>query len=193
MYTRSLTSGDSGTSALCEGSGKNKVDRVCAAVRSALMSMETKKFLLSIITTHVRETSPNLEAVLTILKELKGIYKYQKSRLYWQLMYLAHLFPISASSDIFSTEEAVKYSLLLVDVNELYNIALGMYDFELVLLVAEKSQKDPKEYLPFLNELQRLPVDYQRYKIDVYLKRYEKALQHISKCGMYYNCVNLSI
>ena len=28
-----------------------------------------------------------------------------------------------------------------MDVNELYNVALGMYDFELVLFVAEKSQK----------------------------------------------------
>ncbi len=70
-----------------------------------------------------------------------------------------------------------------MDVNELYNIALGMYDYNLVLLVAEKSQKDPKEYLPFLNELRKLPVDYQRYKIDVYLQRYDRALEHICKCG----------
>jgi len=40
-----------------------------------------------------------------------------------------------------SVEEALKYSLLLVDVNQLYDVALGMYDFELVLLVAEMSQK----------------------------------------------------
>ena len=31
-----------------------------------------------------------------------------------------------------------------MDVNELYNVALGMYDFELVLFVAEKSQKVSK-------------------------------------------------
>ena len=86
-------------------------------------------------------------------------------------------------------DEAIKYTLFLVDVNELYNVALGMYDFELVLLVAEKSQKDPKEYLPFLNELRRLPIDYQRYKIDLYLRRYDKALHHISKCGKPVVCV----
>lgn len=40
-----------------------------------------------------------------------------------------------------SAEEALKYTLFLVDVNQLYDIALGMYDFQLVLLVAEKSQK----------------------------------------------------
>ena len=38
-------------------------------------------------------------------------------------------------------EEALKYLLFLVDVNELYDIALGTYDFDLVLMVAEKSQK----------------------------------------------------
>ena len=40
-----------------------------------------------------------------------------------------------------SAEEALKYLLFLVDVNELYDVALGTYDFDLVLMVAEKSQK----------------------------------------------------
>jgi elongator complex protein 1 len=40
-----------------------------------------------------------------------------------------------------SVEEALKYLLLLVDVNELFNHSLGTYDFNLVLMVAEKSQK----------------------------------------------------
>ena len=38
-------------------------------------------------------------------------------------------------------EEALNYLLYLVDVNELFDVALGLYDFELVLMVAEKSQK----------------------------------------------------
>lgn len=38
-------------------------------------------------------------------------------------------------------EDALKYLMFLVDVNELFDVALGMYDFELVLMVAEKSQK----------------------------------------------------
>ncbi|KAF3838893.1 hypothetical protein F7725_010661 [Dissostichus mawsoni] len=52
-----------------------------------------------------------------------------------------------------SAEEALKYLLFLVNVNDLYEHSLGTYDFDLVLMVAEKSQKDPKEYLPFLNML----------------------------------------
>ena len=82
-----------------------------------------------------------------------------------------------------SAEEVLKYLLFLVDVNEMYDIALGTYDFDLVLMVAEKSQKDPKEYLPFLNQLRRLETNYQRYTIDKHLKRYSKALTHICKCG----------
>uniref|UniRef100_A0A3P8U7I8 Elongator complex protein 1 n=1 Tax=Amphiprion percula TaxID=161767 RepID=A0A3P8U7I8_AMPPE len=60
-----------------------------------------------------------------------------------------------------SAEEALKYLLFLVS----------------------KSQKDPKEYLPFLNMLKSLEPNYQRYTIDKHLKRYKKALLHLSKCG----------
>lgn len=38
-------------------------------------------------------------------------------------------------------DEALKYLLLLVDVNRLYDAALATYNFDLVLMVAEKSQK----------------------------------------------------
>uniref|UniRef100_A0A673WKR1 Elongator complex protein 1 n=1 Tax=Salmo trutta TaxID=8032 RepID=A0A673WKR1_SALTR len=82
-----------------------------------------------------------------------------------------------------SAREALKYLMFLVNVNELYEHSLGTYDFDLVLMVAEKSQKDPKEYLPFLNMLKTLEPNYQRYTIDKHLKRYRKALHHLSKCG----------
>ena len=40
-----------------------------------------------------------------------------------------------------TTDDALRHLLYLVDVNDLYNIALGTYNFDLVLMVAEKSQK----------------------------------------------------
>lgn len=46
--------------------------------------------------------------------------------------------------------------------------------------------QDPKEYLSFLNMLKSLEPNYQRYTIDKHLKRYKKALLHLSKCGMWY-------
>lgn len=50
----------------------NKVDRVCVAVRRALTKLGANKYLLSIITTHVKMTHPELETVLGMIKQLKG-------------------------------------------------------------------------------------------------------------------------
>ncbi len=80
-------------------------------------------------------------------------------------------------------DEGLRHLLYIVDVNELFDVALGTYDFDIVLMVAERSQKDPKEYLPFLNDLKKLEENYRKYKIDLYLKRYKKALQSIVKCN----------
>ena len=38
-------------------------------------------------------------------------------------------------------EDAVKYVIFLVDANTLFDVALGMYDFALVLLIAQYAQK----------------------------------------------------
>ncbi|XP_014067525.2 elongator complex protein 1 isoform X1 [Salmo salar] len=122
-----------------------------------------KRYCLSILMSHVKKTVPELEVALQKVHELR-------------------VNPPSAANAV-SAEEALKYLLFLVNVNELYEHSLGTYDFDLVLMVAEKSQKDPKEYLPFLNMLKTLEPNYQRYTIDKHLKRYRKALHHLSKCG----------
>uniref|UniRef100_A0A673YVE6 Elongator complex protein 1 n=1 Tax=Salmo trutta TaxID=8032 RepID=A0A673YVE6_SALTR len=140
-----------------------KVDIVCDALRCTMESMDQHKYCLSILTSHVKKTVPELEVALQKVHELR-------------------VNPPSAANAV-SAEEALKYLLFLVNVNELYEHSLGTYDFDLVLMVAEKSQKDPKEYLPFLNMLKTLEPNYQRYTIDKHLKRYRKALHHLSKCG----------
>ena len=50
----------------------NKVDRVCVVVRKALNKLGANKYLLSVITTHVKMTNPELEMVLGMIKQLKG-------------------------------------------------------------------------------------------------------------------------
>ena len=40
-----------------------------------------------------------------------------------------------------TSDKALKHILYLTDVNELFNVALGLYDFDIVLMVAEKSNK----------------------------------------------------
>lgn len=73
VMTTSVSCEAGGTGDAGEGSGGSKVDRVCEAVRRALICAGENKYLLSIITTHVRKTNPDLEAVLVILKLLKGM------------------------------------------------------------------------------------------------------------------------
>lgn len=82
-----------------------------------------------------------------------------------------------------TAEDALKYICWIVDVDKLYDIALGTYDFGLVLMVAQKSQKDPKEYLPYLTSLQNMEKFIQRYTIDLQLARYPKALRNLSQAG----------
>ena len=50
------------------------------------------------------------------------------------------LIPISESEPQL-VEDAVKYIIFLVDADRLFNTALGMYDFSLVLMVAQHAQK----------------------------------------------------
>ncbi|XP_048252379.1 elongator complex protein 1-like isoform X2 [Haliotis rufescens] len=142
--------------------GTSKVDRVCDCVREAVSHLDRDKYLLTILTSYVRKSKPDLEAALSLVKSLRETRKEGVS---------------------VTAEETLKYLLFLVDVNELYDVALGSYDFDLVLMVAEKSHKDPKEYIPFLNKLRRMEENYRRFAIDQHLRRFRKALHHIAGCG----------
>ena len=77
------------------------------------------------------------------------------------------------------TEKAVEHICFLTDVNRLYENALGLYDLSLALLVAQQSQKDPREYIPFLQNLQDMSELRREYAIDDHLGRFEKALGHL--------------
>ena len=123
------------------------------------MSDQKEHYILPIISCYIKSSKSKVDNALQEVKTLKD----------------------SGKDSI--ADSALNFILLLVNVNELFDVALGLYDFDLVLFVAEKSQKDPKEFLPFLNELKKLPDEnYRKYRIDLHLKRYSSALTHISKC-----------
>ncbi|XP_077863175.1 elongator complex protein 1-like [Saccoglossus kowalevskii] len=149
----------------------DKVDKVCDAVRIALENIGHSKYFLSIITTYIKKTVPELDIALQKIKNLQ-----EKS----------------VDNNGIGVDAAFRYVLYMVDIHQLYNVALASYDFDLVLMVAEKSQMDPKEYLPYLNKLRVLESNYQKYTIDKHLKHYGKALQHISLCdGHFDECIQL--
>ena len=64
--------GDSVSNATIDDDERNKVDRVCVALRGALGELGPNTYLLSVITTYVKMTEPQLETVLEMIKQLKG-------------------------------------------------------------------------------------------------------------------------
>lgn len=159
-------------SAFNDSNQNDKIDVICGRFLAEFGKETTTKYLLPLITAHVKQK--NLEEALQLL---------------WRVRQTE--FNGNAAGDVTtrtgtapSALEALKYLLYLVNVNDLYDVALGMYDFDLVIFVAQKSQKDPKEYVPFLNELKQLEENYRKYRIDMHLKRFDKALGHIVKCGV---------
>ncbi|TCD69585.1 hypothetical protein EIP91_007007 [Steccherinum ochraceum] len=135
------------------------VAETCDAIRMELERIDLKKYVSTILTAHVVKRPPDHEAGLSLLLRLRDTEP--------QLV-----------------EDAVKYIIFLVDADRLFDTALGMYDFSLVLMIAQHAQKDPREYLPFLRELRALDEHYQKFRIDDHLKRHEKALRHLADAGV---------
>lgn len=132
---------------------QEKVNRICNAFLDVLrLRMATN--LKNIITAHVCKVPPNLDAGLSEIARLR-LASPQKA------------------------ESATEHICFLADSNRLYDTALGLYDLELTLLVAQQTQKDPREYLPFLQKLQDMATLRRQYFIDDYLGRFSKAMRHL--------------
>lgn len=143
-----------------------KVAEVCRRVREAVYELGLEdELLLTILTSFVRQR------------------EYEPAlRLLWQIK-RAEVGAAGSAVRAVSAADALKHLLYLADVNELYNVALGMYEFDLVRFIAAKSQKDPKEYLPHLAGLEQIDDrNYRSYRVDLHLKRFERALGHIAGC-----------
>ncbi|KYQ49072.1 Elongator complex protein 1 [Trachymyrmex zeteki] len=146
----------------------NKIDKICKLLRDVIEKHHDadnliQPILISLVKNQQRQ---GLENALSKIKQVKTLEESQK------------LTPHKSSV---SAYEALKYLLHFVNIDVLYDTALGMYDFELAMFIASKSSKDPKEYVPFLNNLKKLNTNYMKYSINVYLKRYESALEFLSK------------
>jgi len=164
-----------------ESDYKSKTSSVLLAIRRALEEQmpESPARELCILTTLARNDPPALEEALARIKitremELSGSNDQRRSS-----------YP--------SAEEALKHLLWLSDPDAVFEAALGLYDLNLAAIVALNAQRDPKEFLPILQELERMPMLIMQYKIDLRLRRYEKALKHIVSAGepYYTECLTL--
>ncbi|EPY54265.1 elongator subunit Iki3 [Schizosaccharomyces cryophilus OY26] len=135
---------------------ENKVNTICKSVRDILISKNDDRFFQSIITSYLCELPPSITEALNMISRL-----------------------IESKSS--SVDSAIEHMCFLVDVNMLFDHALGLYDLKLALLIAQQSQKDPREYVPFLQNFQKQDVLRRKFNIDCYLKRYERGLSHLKE------------
>lgn len=132
---------------------ETKINNICDSVLSILQSDFSSSHLTSILTAHLSKSPADYEAALRTISLLP-------------------------QDDV---EGAIVHVCFLADAHLLYNQALGLYDLPLALLLAQKSQKDPREYVPFLQSIQIMPLFRQRFSLDDHLGRHEKALGNLFK------------
>lgn len=159
----------------------NKVSAVLLAIRRALEEQvpESSARELCILTTLARSEPPALEEALERVKVIR------------EMELLGSDDPRRTNCP--SAEEALKHLLWLSDSEAVFEAALGLYDLNLAAIVALNSHRDPKEFLPYLQELEQMPLLLMRYSIDLRLRRFEKALKHIVSAGNahFADCMNL--
>lgn len=137
----------------------SKVNLICDSILKTLQVRKDTN-LQNIITANVCKNPPALDDGLLVVAEL-----------------------IQENETM--ADKAVEHICFLQDVNRLYAHALGLYNLDLALLVAQQSQRDPREYLPFIQDLHQKPEIRRKFAIDDHLGRHEKALQHLHALNVF--------
>lgn len=131
----------------------DKVNSICTALIEALATRPAE-YQQNIVTAHICKQPPDTKSALLLVSSLRQTSQEE-------------------------ADLAVSHLCFLSDPSRLYDAALGLYDLELTLLVAQNAQRDPREYMPFLQSLYTLPELRRKYTIDNYLKRYSSALTYL--------------
>ncbi|CAK7228876.1 Putative elongator complex protein 1 [Sporothrix eucalyptigena] len=139
-----------------------KVNTICDAVLAGLATRR-KTNLQNFITAHVSKMPPAIDDGLSMVAQLVSGNSTAEAK------------AVSA--------KAVEHICFLVDVNRLYEHALGLYDLNLTMLIAQQSQMDPREYVPFIRTLHEMSETWRKFSIDEHLERHEKALGHLDDFG----------
>uniref|UniRef100_A0A0X3PLM4 Elongator complex protein 1 n=2 Tax=Schistocephalus solidus TaxID=70667 RepID=A0A0X3PLM4_SCHSO len=153
---------------LMEPRSSTKVNLVCDALLKAMLTIDSKRYLLPILTCYVKKQPSEVEKGLLLLKDL------------------------CANGDIQAWDRGLRHLQYFLTPINLFHIALGTYDLDLAEAMAARTQLDPKEYQPCLQELRSLmQVDedkthaeaYQHARIDLMLERYMRALENLRAAG----------
>ena len=145
-----------------------KTNKICSAIRNILLTEKFEKndYISTILITYIKQNPPMYLDALKLVQKLK----------------------VEKNND--KADKALEFLCWIVKADTLFDFALITYDFELVIMVAKHTQKDPKEYLQYLHELEEIkkkdPIK-MKYKINIDQKNYLGALKELSKGGDKYH------
>ena len=94
----------------------SKVNRICQAFLDDLLPSKLSANLQNIVTAYVCKLPPDYDSALQLIAKLR-------------------------QEDVELAERAIEHVCFLADANKLYHNALGLYNLELTLMVAQQSQK----------------------------------------------------
>ncbi|XGW20038.1 hypothetical protein V3C99_003672 [Haemonchus contortus] len=149
----------------CDGEVlSNKVNRVTELLAEEVLNLPDDRRLdmfVVLLSALLKSSPQQVERALRCIKKETDKMSIEKRDLY--------------------TRKWIHHVRFFVDEARLFNAALATYDLNLTLQVAEVSNRDPKEYVPILNEFRKMePEDYRKYRIDLYRSDWESALKHLS-------------
>ncbi|KAF3201480.1 hypothetical protein TWF679_011367 [Orbilia oligospora] len=134
-----------------------KTNKICDAMLEGIQRRNSPS-IQNLVTCYVSKRPADLDSGLLMISEMKR----------------------NGSDD---ADLAIEHICFLADVNLLYDHSLGIYDLELALLIAQQSQKDPREYLPFLQSIRDMESLRQKFFIDDFLGRHKKAANSLHEMG----------
>jgi elongator complex protein 1 len=89
---------------------------------------------------------------------------------------------VNESARIQFLSNSLRHLCYIVPEKELFDSTLRTYDLDIVSMIADKQQKDPREYLPIINDLRsKTPDEYRYFWICIRIQDWSQALRHIAK------------
>lgn len=166
-FPEAPSSADAATELLKSQLTANKVPTVLKALRlgveKEVSDSPTKE--LCILATLAKSRPPELKEALQRIKSLREAELQGEVAV--ELEAAEQAGEGAKQKVILSAEAALKHLLWLSDADIVFKEALGLYDLHLAAMVASHAQRDPKEFLPLLKELEEMPSHLMQYKIDV--------------------------
>ena len=111
----------------------NKVNDTCGAFIDVLSKKFLSKNLQNIITAYVCKNPADHESALNLIATLKGMFGRSLSA------FMLAMLNERKGKELY--EQAITHICFLSDINKLYDTALGIYDLDVALMIAQQAQK----------------------------------------------------